>query len=373
MTLHQLSPEHFSRVQPLFSEQAKHHLFCGGVLAGKYTGQVIVDDLARPQSAMVFKAGMWCYLGGNPNNIAFNQALGEALSAKQFVGEDAWALLFNVPSDEWRKVLNTLIPNRRPIATPRYLYLANVNHFNPPPPIPDGFSLHFIDESLAAKVQGDLPESVREVLDLRATSQNQDEAAFGYVLLHDHACVSWAMVDCIVGTHGEVGLETEATYRRRGLGMVVSAETMRYGLAHGLTDIHWDVVSYNIPSVQMAEKHGLQLHFEYDQNLIIFNQMSYLANLAWDHLDKSEFEAVIDVCESLLALKNGQKYGYFLSGAAWAGLGQKEKALQQLNQSLDHGWDSLTEMEICTPLQVLHGTPEWEALISRVMSNMAAN
>lgn len=202
MTLYLLPTELISRVQPLFTKQMAHHPFCAGVITGKYPGQVIVDNLEQPRSALVVKGGLWCYLGGEANNLAFNQALGAALAAKQFVGEDAWGLLFNGPTDDWRQVLSTLIAERRPITTPRVLYVATADHVNAPAPIPDGFSLHFIDAALPAIVQGPLPEAVQSVLDLRATSQPPDQMAFGYVALQDRTCVAWAMVDCIVGAHG---------------------------------------------------------------------------------------------------------------------------------------------------------------------------
>lgn len=368
--LHELTSEHFSRARPLFSQQTNHHLFCAGVLTGKYPGKVIVDNPEQPCSAMVFKPGMWCYLGGDPANAAFNQALGAALSTKKLIGEDASALLFIVPTNDWQQVLETLIADRLPIATPRFLYLANTDHFQAPPLVPDGFSLHFMDESLKAKVKGELPRDVQNVLELRGNSNSPDQAAFGYVALHKQTCVSWAMVDAIVGTHGEIGLFTEPLYRRQGLGMATSGATISYGLSHGLTNIHWDVVSHNTASCRMAEKHGLLRSLDYDQNLIIFGQMAYLANQAYHHLDNHKFQATLDVCEALFTLENGVKHAHFLSGAAWAGLNQKEKALQHLNQALDYGWSDLSEMENQASLEIIRGTKEWDAITTRAKSNI---
>lgn len=373
MKLHLLESNYFSRVGPLFCELAGHHLFCAGVLAGKYPGQIVVDDPDRPRSALMIKSGMWCFLGGDAGNDDFNRALGEALAAKQWVGEDAWGLLFINPAGEWRAVLDTLIPERPPVVTPRKFYLADAEHFNAPPAVPDGFALHAMDESLKAHVAGDLPEDVTNVLDLRAGRDDTpdravlDRAAFGYVAVHERACASWAMVDCIAGEHGEMGLFTAEAYRRRGLGMAASGATIRYGLAHGLKAVHWDAVSYNTPSLRMAEKHGLKSVFEYNQALIVYAKDSYLANVAWDYLDKGEFQATLAVCEELLAFKNDQ-YGHYLAGAAWAGLGDRQKALQSLNRAVDHGWSDVGLMENAPSLESLRGAPEWEALMARMKS-----
>lgn len=371
--LHQLPPDKFSMVHPLFDKLTNHHLFCAGVLAQKIPGKVVVDSLENPRSAMVFKPGMWCYLGGDSNNTKFNEALGEALTAKKLVGEDPWGLLFMDPSESWRKVLKSLIEDRQPIATPRFLYLANEKRHHVPDSMPDGFSLHFIDAALKEKVKGDLPDDVQDVLDLRANSQNPDHFAFGYVALHDQSCVSWSMVDCIVGTHGELGLQTKSAYQRRGLGLAVSEAVIGYGLSNGLTTIHWDVINHNIPSIRMAEKLGLRLERGYDQDLIVFGEVSYLINLAWDHLDRGRFQETVDTCNQLFELNNGKAFGHFLSGAAWAGMNHKEKAFDHLNNALDHGWDNLMELENCSPLTILHETKEWQRIITRLKANIDAS
>ncbi|MBN2004536.1 MAG: GNAT family N-acetyltransferase [Anaerolineae bacterium] len=369
MKLHLMDPRHYSRVEPLFHELAGQHLFCGGVLAGKYPGQIVVDDADRGRSALLIKGGMWCYLGGDAGNGAFNRALSEALAAKQWVGEDAWGLLFINPTDGWREVLNNLIPERRPIVTPRKVYVADAEHFNAPPPLPGGFSLHLMDESLRERVDGELPEDVANVLGLRAGSDDPDRAACGYVAVRERACAAWAMVDCIVGDHGEIGLFTADAYRRRGLAAAVSGATIRYGLDHGLSAIHWDAVTYNAPSIRLAERHGLRFVLAYDQALIVYAKGSYLANVAWDHLDKGEFRATLEVCEGLLAFKSDNQYGHYLAGAAWAGLGDKEKALRYLNEAVDHGWSDVGLLENTPSLESLRGAPEWEALMARMKDN----
>ncbi|MEM7532225.1 MAG: GNAT family N-acetyltransferase [Chloroflexota bacterium] len=370
MTLHELSPQLYSRVQQLFDGQANPHLFCAGILAGKYPGKVIVDHPEHPRSAMVIKDGNWCYLGGAPTNLAFTQALRVALASKQFISENANSLLFFAPITEWETVLETLVAQRLPIATPRFLYIANAAQFNAPPATPNGFSIRFMDESLREATQGELPKDVQNVLELRRSSSIPDEAAFGFVALHDSCCVSWSMIDVIVGTRGDIGLFTKPNYRRKGLSMATSGATIQYGLSHGLTDIHWDVVSYNTASVHMAEKHGLQRSHTYNQNLILFGEMAYRGTLAYQHLDENRFQNVLDVCESLFDLEDGPRYGHFLSGAAWAGLGQSEKALSHLHKAIEFGWDDLFDLESLPPLKIFHGTEEWDDIVARVKANM---
>lgn len=366
MTLHELQPHQFNLAQPLFEEQNKHHLFCAGVLVGKYLGRVVVDHPQHPRSAFVYKPGVWCYLGGDSNNQPFFSALGSALLSHQFIEEKTQALLFGSSLEQWGEVLEQLIPGRLPIHTPRYLYVADQHHQPPPSQLPAGFTLAFIDETLPAQVTAELPGDVQQVLNLRADTAEPDQHAFGFVALHHGRAVSWSVIDCIVNQRGEIGLETESEYRQQGLGGATSAATIHYGLTHGLTAVHWDVISYNTPSVQMAERHGLKLVWQYHQNLILFNEVSYLANLAWAELDKANYQATLDFCQKLLALEKGQMYGHFLTGAAWAGLGQPETAFYHLNETIHCGWDDLFELKNNPTLKVLHGSPEWGVLLQRL-------
>lgn len=107
--LHQLTSENYYRVQSLFHDQSKHHLFCAGVLAGKYAGQVLVTDLERPQTALVRKGATWCYLGGNPHHDAFNNALRTELVERHLIDKNLGALLITISSEEWRYLLDTLV------------------------------------------------------------------------------------------------------------------------------------------------------------------------------------------------------------------------------------------------------------------------
>jgi len=369
MKPHLLEPQQFPRVEPLFHELAGQHLFCGGVLSGKYPGQIVVDNVERPRSALMIKGGMWCYLGGDAGNRAFNRALSEALTAKQWVGADAWGLLFINPGEKWRKVLYGLAPERTPIFTPRKVYAADAEHFAAPPPLPGEFALHAMDESLRGYVDGDLPEDVTNVLALRAGSDDPDRAACGYVAVCERACAAWAMVDCIVGDHGEIGLFTADAYRRRGLAAAVSGATIRYGLNHGLSAIHWDVVAYNAPSIRLAEKHGLKFIFEYDQALIVYALDSHMVNQVWSLLDEGDFWTAVIFGEKLLGIKKNDRYGNYLVGAAWAGLGVSKRALRYLHWAVDYGWNDVSLLESTPSLQSLRGTPEWEALVARMKNN----
>ena len=374
MTLQLLSSQQYPYIKTLFDESIHPTLYDQGILAGKYPGKVLVDDADHPRSAILIK-DIWCHLIGDPNNATFNSALQEALTEKQFIGEKTNVLFFMNPTEAWCKVLNGLIENREPIETPRYVYVATQGHQIQVPSSPDECRLVFIDEAISDLVDGELPNDVQKVLDLRKGSDTPDEMGFGYTALYGRTCAAWSVIDFIVSKVGEIRLVTDGRYRRRGLAFLTSAMTINYGLAHGLDQIDWDVAASNIGSISTAKKLGLPLLRTTTEYTIIFPEVGYLINLAWSHLDGNRFEQVHVVAERMI---NSDKeilvqYGHFLVGAAWAGLDDSTKAFDYLNKAIDAGFDDTSELESCPPLTKLHGVPDWKRIMERIEKISAQN
>ncbi len=366
MTLQLLSSQQYSRIKSLFDESTHPTLYDQGIVAGKYPGKVLVDDADHPRSAILIK-DIWCHLIGDPNNAAFNSALQQALTEKQFIGEKANVLFFIDPAEAWCNVLKDLIENREPIETPRYVYVATQGYQIQVPPSPDECKLVFIDESIIGRVDGELPNDVQKVLDLRNGSDTPDEMGFGYAAMYGRTCAAWSVIDFIVGKVGEIRLVTDVRYRRRGLAFLTATMAINYGLAHGLDQIDWDVAASNIGSIRTAKKLRLTLLRTTKEYTIIFPEVGYLINLAWSHLDGNRFEQVHVIAEKMI---NSDKeiliqYGHFLLGAAWAGLDDSTKAFDHLNKAIDAGFDDTSELESCPSLTKLHGMPGWKKIMER--------
>ncbi|MBK8986460.1 MAG: GNAT family N-acetyltransferase [Chloroflexi bacterium] len=368
MMLHLLTPKQYHQIQPLFGEDDRPSLYCQGIVAGKYPGKIVVDNPNQPRSALVIKDA-WCDLIGDPGNETFNQALKDELTEKKHIGENTKVLFFVDPSSAWLKVLAGLLDDRQPIEMPRCLYAATPTYDVPAPALPEGFDLRFIGEALRDEVDGDLPEDVQKVLDLRKAAIVPDEMAFGFVAVNGRSPVAWSVIDFIFGDVGEIRLVTEENYRRRGLAVATSAATIAYAVAHqGLRQINWDAAASNIPSIRTAQKLGLQLLHEPKEYIIIFPEIGYFINLAWSHLDAHRFEQVHAVTGQMLASDKEMlvQYGQFLTAAACAGLGDRTKAIFHLHKAIEAGFDDLYEMKKSPHLTILQDSTEWQQLIERI-------
>lgn len=369
MSLYELTPDQFFRVEPLLSAHIHDHMFCAGVLAGKYPGVVIADHPEHPQAALVLK-DMWCYVSGTPDPAAFLPALRTTLAEKHIGDHQIAGLMINNPPAAWRAALADLVADRPPYTIPRRLYVAETGMIFDDVPLAASSTLHPMNDTLPALIDGDLPGDVQNVLDLRATATNAhadpDQAAIGFVALHGRTCAAWAMIDCIVGNRGEIGLFTAPDFRRQGLALATSAAVLAQGPQQGLTTVHWDVAGHNAGSIRTAEKLGLRYVNTYDQYVILFEQVPHLLNWAWSHLDAAEYAPALDISERLLALKPDYGYAHFLVGAASAGLGDTARALSAFSAAVDHGWNALDEALKWPPVQALQSTPEWAILAARI-------
>jgi len=373
MTLQLLPVSQYHHIHSLFDPSTTPTLYDRGILAGKYPGKILVDNIDHPHSALLIK-DIWCHLVGDPDNLSFNSGLQHALSTKQFIGEKTNALFFMKPSGAWCKVLQGLVAEREPIETPRFVYAANHGYQIRLQP-PDECKLVFIDEAIINLVEGELPDDVQKVLDLRKGSDAPDEMGFGYAAIYGQTCAAWSVIDFIAGATGEIRLVTDPRYRRRGLAFITSAMTIQYGLAHGLDQILWDVAASNTGSIRTAQKLGLTFLSETKEYTLIFPEVGYLINLAWGHLDGARYGQVLGVVEKMLASDKEilVQYGHFLSGAAWAGLEDSSQAIQHLNKAIDTGFDDISELENSAPLTRLHTLPEWSQLMDRMKKNTSEN
>ena len=264
----ELETAEFQRVRPLF-RPLEGHLFCAAVVAGGQAGRVFVDDPADPQSAFLVTRGAWGYLAGRPDNEPFNRALNRALMSRMAVEREVPLLQLTCHPQAWHGHLRAITRPSRPVAELRHVYLAREMVFDRQAALPAGYRVERIGRWLLERPETELPEDVLRVIEGEAAGPLGD--GFGFVALHEGRVVAHAVVDCIVGPAGDMGLFTDEAHRRRGLATVTSTATIEYGLEHGLSQVVWDCAEGNAGSIRTAEKLGLLRDHDYTMHWFLFD------------------------------------------------------------------------------------------------------
>lgn len=266
--LHELQPEQFERVRPLFGPLADL-VFCGAVLAGTHPGRVYVDNPDTPGAALLVAREVWGYLAGNAADEAFHERLNKALFEREVVSEAVPLFQLTCHPEAWQAALPAICHPAKPIPETRHRFSCSrfTNRWGV---VPDGFTVRAIDESLLALGEDAIPHDVRSVIDNQRKGPGALEAGFGFVILHGEQIVSHAVIDAFADGSGEIGLETAEEFRRQGLATSVCAAAIDYGLTHGLVRVTWDCTEANTGSVKTAHRLGLTHDYDYTMHYFFF-------------------------------------------------------------------------------------------------------
>ncbi len=272
---------------PLFDRLVKNQPMCTSVLEGVYPGQVYVDDMVRPRTALLVTHieseayGAWCFLAGDPHNPAFTRALNAAIYARQVIAENTPVLLITCDPDDWGGQMAAVLAPHPPIWFPRYHFVSRRAGFNWRAALPQGFSVEPMDEGLRSIPGLELPDDVAATLAKWQAITDPRFADFGFVALDrtspQPTIASWATVDFIAKGAGDLGFFTQPEYRHRGLGTIAVAAAFEHGFASGLQQINWTCDAENQGSTRTAEKLGLEKIEDYNQAVLLMDEKKHLA------------------------------------------------------------------------------------------------
>lgn len=373
--MHELPQDRYDTVRHLFQPLA-FQPFCTAVLAGIHPGRVFVDDPDHPRTAIVTRNDAWCFLAGDPENDAFNQALNRAIWKREIGTEALPSLLFTCHPGDWHGRLEMVLAPRQPIPARRRHYVCHEMDYDWRAALPDGFSIHRMDGALLAQADLTIPNEVAETLKKWEASLGGGLYDLGFVAIHDGSgkgpaeVVSWATVDAIVDGAGDTGLVSLPQYRRRGLATVTTAAALEYALAHGVSAVHWTCAEGNRGSIRTAEKLGLERQADYTLYFLVFDEAQHLGNWAYIHLMAGRYQDAAGLLEQILTLPGERPpWIYHDAAQAWAGLGQMDRALEYLHAAADQGWTDADGTQACEEFEALHGSPEWATVLERMQGH----
>jgi RimJ/RimL family protein N-acetyltransferase len=366
--IYELDEVDYKKVRPLF-RALEYHLTSAAVLDGNCPGRVFVDAPANPRTAFMFSPE-GCYLAGNPDNDAFNRALNGAIYAGEAF-DAAYALCFVYHPESWQQRLQAILDPRLPIEMPRRHYVCRELKYDWRANVPDGFTVHRIDEALLDHPGLRIPDHVKGWMENNwGSTADFFQRGFGFITVYDHEFVSWSLTDCVSGYACEIGIRTLPSYRRRGLAAITAAAAVDHALANGLSMVGWQCPEDNLGSIGTAEKVGFQKERDYTMYYVFLDEVAHLAEMGHVAFKAGQYRETANLYERVFAMQDDSpNYFYYLAGRAWAALGNRDRAFERLNAAVDRGWTDIVHTEDCREFEVLHGTPEWAAVLERMQQS----
>ena len=249
----ELSQSQFPSVRHFLSGIKCDIVFGYSIVENRQRGRVFADDLNHPQTVLFWHYCGFAFVGGRHDNRNFNQTLGEFLRGTYEQDQRRISLFVN--DTAWNKVIQQFIKDNPNIKIGELLRF----HFNEKAfrgmsaSIPDGYTLREMDEELIEKLQGHVIPSF---------SWHSSEAFLkggkGYCLLDGGRIACNAFSASIGNQILDIGIETMADYRMKGLAVPAAYAMVKYCLDNGFKP-NWGCTAINIGSARIAARLGFEV------------------------------------------------------------------------------------------------------------------
>ncbi|MBK8902162.1 MAG: GNAT family N-acetyltransferase [Anaerolineaceae bacterium] len=354
-----LEPKQFNRAESLFAGMAEWNVYVTAVLQQTSPGRVYVDNPDAPRSG--FAISLDCvYLVGDPDNTAFNQALKTELAgtllADDRVNPAEPMLSICVDSLDWEPALADILGDWRwpPIWGSNHHYRFDRPCLDWRMALPAGYTIARLDATLLAAQGSRLPQNIADSIHIGWQNQENFVAnGFGFVALHGDEIVCWCLAGVTVGTACEIGIETAAAHRRRGLATAVVAATVEFGQQAGFSHISWHCGTDNPGSIKTAVNVGFVLERPYHFYAFYYDEPQHYAELGRFYFFEAQmYEEAADMLQIAIEVDDEPPaYVYFLAARALAHL-EEPAAIDYLQEAIATGfkdWELLETLPEFAP------------------------
>ncbi|MEZ4642464.1 MAG: GNAT family N-acetyltransferase [Chloroflexota bacterium] len=372
--LHQLEPHEYHKAADLLAKLAAYNVYITAVLNGDSPGRVYVDDRETPTAVFAISIDA-CYLAGDPANDAFNEALYEELDDTLFSGDrinpDDTQISVHLDSNAWEETLADLMEDWcwPPLVELHHHYICHTPPATPRP-LPDGYTMARLDEALLQQQGERLPAAIAN--SIRIGWQNEANFlahGFGFCALHGEEIACWCLADCVSAGAAEIGIETAADHRRRGLGTAVTQAALAHCFAQGMTRVGWHCPVDHTASIRTASNAGFLFEREYVRYVFLDDEARHFAELGRMYFFEAKLYAqAAEAFDFVFEIESEEPYPdhyYLLAARAWAHERNGRKALAYLNQAIDAGFRGATFLNSLPEFAHLRRTREWQEIVRR--------
>lgn len=365
--MHELGPAACELARPLFPD-LDVHLAVKALLAGNVPGHVYVDDPRDPRAALAW-IGHRFYLGGSPQEAAFNRELGRFFTGTIYpegraAGEEGFVVKCTVP--EWVGQIDVLLPGKFPLAERQHYYVGQEVRHNWRAMLPPGITFRLVDRALLEEDLGGLDDLREEMQSERPSVDEFLDKSFGFVPVHGREVIGWCLSEYNCGDRCEVGIATAEGYRRQGLATAIASAFVEYARAHGINHVGWHCDAENAGSNATARKLGFAQALVYPAYLCLYDDVVQLA-VHGDHAFRQEqYAEAAGWYERALQQGEAPTWAYINCACAHAMSGGAEQALRRLHEAVDRGFADVEYLRTRRWFEGLRGTAAWSRLVRRV-------
>jgi RimJ/RimL family protein N-acetyltransferase len=365
--MYEIEPAAYEQVRPFFPN-LDVHLAVKALLTGNVQGQVYVDDSARPKSVMA-RIGELFYLGGSPEQQAFNRALSQFFAEivyPQRIAAGPGRFIVKCTVDGWAQQMDMLLPGKFPIPKRQQYYLSGEVRHDWRAMLPPDITIRWVDRALLAEGLEGLDGLLEEMRSERPSVEEFLDKSFGFVPVRGNEIIGWCLSEYNCGDRCEIGIATAEGYRRRGLATLLASAFIEYARVHGIAHIGWNCDANNTASIATALKLGFTRVLEYPVFLCFRNEGFHLA-VGGDHcFMQHHYAEAAEWYERAIQHGDAPAGVYVDSACAHAMSGRNDMAFQRLYEAVDRGFSDADYLLTLPWLESLRGTAAWTRLMQQI-------
>jgi hypothetical protein len=265
--IYELNENEYYKIRPLINGRSDMNVSLNAIVDGTNRGKVWVDNLDKPETAIVWAIGCIYFIIGDSDNKDFNNSLDSYIT--DVLGPDSLATCggthFGVTlyENKWECKLDSIFKHRNPYIENKYCYIFNEEKYsnlrNLQNRLPEGYTIKSIDKAMidndvenliADDILGDFWISVDEFLD----------KGIGFCVLKGNKIISNCFTGYVSGNIHEMVIRTYGEEnRRKGFATFVSRAFIDHCTSNGIMP-YWGTDEDNIGSQLTAEKCGFELY-----------------------------------------------------------------------------------------------------------------
>ncbi|HEY8889197.1 MAG TPA: GNAT family N-acetyltransferase [Clostridium sp.] len=262
--MYKLKLYEYKKVEHIFKELA-FNIVIKSVINGNTPGEIYVDNMVNPKTALVWDMMGELLIEGDDNNNEYNMEINKLIiddlkprAAKRYI--PCFDFYY---SKKFENKLDVLLQEENCTRIDRNVYKFKALKLNWRENIPKDCSMVIINEKLLERKDLKYIESVEGwISSFWHSASDFTSKGVGYCLIKEDIVVSWCLSVFVSGKNFELGLETVAQYRGNGYGKLTAAACIEYCIENNIIPF-WQCNKDNIPSNKVSESIGFKKDFQY--------------------------------------------------------------------------------------------------------------